>query len=85
MADRYFAITGTDSETQVDDLPEGHVLSWDVYHIENYLLYPEFVFRAYAAVVATPVLDGPAATADALKRLVSEALAGWFSVSCKSE
>lgn len=74
LADRYFAITDRDSETQVDDLPEGHVLSWDVYHIENYLLDPEFVFRAYAAVVATPVLDGPAATADALKRVAERSI-----------
>lgn len=51
MAERFYAIT--DKDSAVFELPAGGTrhLSWDAYHIENYLLEPKFVRAAAAALL----------------------------------
>lgn len=44
MAGRFFAIVDRDAdEHSASPVPGGRLFSWDVYHIENYLLIPKFV------------------------------------------
>lgn len=46
MAKRFFAVTDKDSSPWEMPPTGTHQLSWDVYHIENYLLEPRFIREA---------------------------------------
>ncbi|MBC7877445.1 MAG: AAA family ATPase [Anaerolineales bacterium] len=48
---RFFAITDRDSEIKTND--QKNTYNWDVYHIENYLLEPDYILRVINDVRAT--------------------------------
>lgn len=50
LAKRFFAITDKDSSPREVPPHNARLLSWDVYHIENYLLEPTYVRRAVAVL-----------------------------------
>jgi predicted ATPase len=56
MARRFFAVTDKDSEPWETPPPGARQLSWDVYHIENYLLEAAFVREAVGVLVEKPRL-----------------------------
>jgi hypothetical protein len=60
-----FAIVDRDSGAVVEEAPS--VFSWDVYHIENYLLEPRFVLQACNALAPSSGLVDVAAVDSALK------------------
>lgn len=51
-ADRFFAITDSDSDPFQRLRNSNHMLSWDVYHIENYLLNPVYLLAASNSVLS---------------------------------
>lgn len=51
IARRFFAVTDKDSSPWESPPPGARQLSWDSYHIENYLLEPKFVGEALAALL----------------------------------
>jgi predicted ATPase len=74
MADRFFAITDKDS-TPWETPPAGaHQLSWDVYHIENYLLEPSFVGQAVEMLLGQPGFASDEQVLDALHDAAEEIL-----------
>jgi hypothetical protein len=50
MAERFYAIMDKDSTPFEAPIPGARLLSWDVYHIENYLLVPKYVRAAVEAI-----------------------------------
>lgn len=68
VSDRFFAITDRDSGEQPDRAKAGHVFSWDVYHIENYLLEPSYVYQLYSNSVAEAAFSSEAELLLALKQ-----------------
>jgi hypothetical protein len=67
MAERFFAITDKDT-SPFDEPPKGtHNLTWDVYHIENYLLEPKYIRDAAAALTARDRFGSDDEVAHALK------------------
>jgi hypothetical protein len=73
MADRFFAIT--DKDTAPWEVPSSgtHQMSWDVYHIENYLLEPEYVRAALQSLYGEDRYKSDSEVRDAL-RLAAEAI-----------
>ena len=68
IADRLYAITDRDSDTGDGQRQEGsEVLSWDVYHIENYLLEPKYLHSSYQSLTDGRLL-ADAQEADAAAR-----------------
>jgi energy-coupling factor transporter ATP-binding protein EcfA2 len=51
MADRFFAILDRDSEPEARPAAGAHILMWNAYHIENYLLRPRYVRAAAEALM----------------------------------
>jgi AAA domain, putative AbiEii toxin, Type IV TA system len=69
---RFYAIRDRDSGPTADQ-EETRLYSWDAYHIENYLLEPEFVFRAVRELSqADHSLSDPDAIEVALKDCAAE-------------
>lgn len=52
LANKFYAITDRDGETA--ERSGAHSLSWDVYHIENYLLEPRFLDQVTSTVMGRP-------------------------------
>ncbi|WP_298803163.1 AAA family ATPase [uncultured Pseudokineococcus sp.] len=52
LADRFYAITDKDSAAYTAAEVGARHFSWDVYHIENYLLEPKFIRAAAVALLA---------------------------------
>jgi hypothetical protein len=76
MAGRFFAVTDRDS-VPLDLLPEGtQHLSWDVYHIENYLLEPKFVREAVNALSGRSRFSSDEDVAIALREAAEQVLPG---------
>lgn len=51
IANKVYAITDRDNDNDSTTLSgNSEVLSWDVYHIENYLLEPKYLLAAYASL-----------------------------------
>jgi hypothetical protein len=74
MADRFFAVTDKDS-TPWETPPAGaHQLSWDVYHIENYLLEPSFVGQAVEMLLGESPFASDEQVLDALHDAAKEVL-----------
>jgi predicted ATPase len=47
---KFYAITDRDSDTEISTQQSVNVFSWDVYHIENYLLDPHFLGKVLQAL-----------------------------------
>ncbi|MDD4912360.1 MAG: AAA family ATPase [Sideroxydans sp.] len=47
---KFYAITDRDSDQKASAATSVNMFSWDVYHIENYLLAPEFILKVMAAL-----------------------------------
>lgn len=72
LADKVYAITDRDSDvTSSGRSEDSEVFSWDVYHIENYLLEPKYLLGAYKSLTHGQELndeaDAEAATAELAK------------------
>jgi hypothetical protein len=67
LADRFFAILDRDSDPAARPTVGAHVLQWDAYHIENYLLTPRFVRAATAALTAQDQFDNDEQVLEALR------------------
>lgn len=67
---RAFAIVDGDNDTQHDG--SDGLLSWDVYHIENYLLHEEYILRAMQDISATPLTITAEDVTDKLKDCASQ-------------
>ncbi|GJJ16484.1 AAA family ATPase [Mycolicibacterium mageritense] len=74
MARRFFAITDKDSSPWENPPPGARQLSWDVYHIENYLLEPKYVREAVAAVADNPRFTSDHEVLEALRDAAKEVL-----------
>jgi predicted ATPase len=66
LTDKYYAITDRDSTPSAERQTGTHVLSWDVYHIENYLLSARHILKALSSVGST-ALDSVESVEGALK------------------
>lgn len=66
--ERFYAITDRDSESPAAIGDEGRSYTWDVYHIENYLLEPQFVREALIAVQRTDKYVTDSAVKEALRQ-----------------
>lgn len=53
---KFYAITDRDSDPKASAATSVNMFSWDVYHIENYLLVPEFIMKVMGALGGT-VMD----------------------------
>ncbi len=67
LADRFYAITDRDFDAEVPLEDGTHVLTWEVYHIENFLLEPRFILEALRQVVSDTAFADEASVKDALK------------------
>lgn len=67
VSDRFYAVTDRDSGDQPDRERAGHVFTWDVYHIENYLLNPGYLYRLHQSTVPIPTFLSEADCLAALK------------------
>jgi hypothetical protein len=52
---KFYAITDRDSDPQASPAQSVNVFSWNVYHIENYLLVPEFIGKVMEALGRPPL------------------------------
>lgn len=66
LTDKYYAITDRDSTPSAEMQTGTHVLSWDAYHIENYLLSAPHILKALSSV-GSMALDSVASVEAALK------------------
>lgn len=83
MARRFFAVTDRDSSPS-ESPPQGtHQLSWDVYHIENYLLESRFIREAAEVLLGQPKFDTDDQVEEALLRAANEVLPGLVLVSLR--
>lgn len=74
MARRFFAVTDRDSAPS-ELPPQGtHQLSWDAYHIENYLLEPRFIREAVGVLLGRPKFDSDDQVVEALRNAAKEVL-----------
>ena len=67
LADRFFAITDRDFDATVQVQEKTHVLSWNAYHIENFLLAPTYMLIAIRRVSPDSPFKDEAAVIGALK------------------
>lgn len=66
LGTRFYAVHDRDSTPTTD--PAAREFAWDAYHIENYLLEPEYVFRALTELTAADTsLTGPQDVKEALR------------------
>lgn len=74
---RFYAVRDRDSDRDSATEDVGaRLYSWDVYHIENYLLDPEFVHRALSELSrADPALRGPQDVEKALRDCAADSIA----------
>lgn len=83
MADRFFAVTDKDSAPWETPPAGARQLSWDVYHIENYLLEPLFVREAVEVLMGRPRFETDQQVLDALRDAAYEILPALISVRLK--
>lgn len=74
MANRFFSITDRDSDEVRTAPPGARRFSWNSYHIENYLLEPNFILAATKAVVQIPTLRSTDDVLDALRESSSSVM-----------
>jgi hypothetical protein len=67
IANRFFAIVDKDAESFVTPEPHAQEFTWDVYHVENFLLVPSAIREATASLAGTDLFDSDEAVFDALK------------------
>jgi hypothetical protein len=67
LADRFYAITDRDFDITDQGQEKTHVLSWNVYHIENFLLSPKHMLTAVKRVSPDSPLSDEGAIISALK------------------
>jgi AAA domain, putative AbiEii toxin, Type IV TA system len=67
LADRFFAITDHDFDVPPEAQQSTHVLTWGVYHIENFLLTPKYMLAAMARVAPESLLRDEDSIVAALK------------------
>ena len=67
MAERFFAITDRDSEAWEAPPAGAHQLTWDVYHIENYLLVPAYVQLATELILSRDPFESDEDVLEALR------------------
>jgi len=83
MADRFFAVTDKDSAPWETPPAGAHQLSWDAYHIENYLLEPSFVRQAVEVLVGEDRFENDQQVFDTLRDSAAETLPELVSVRLK--
>lgn len=71
LSDRFFAIVDRD-DAPVDISTGPNMLTWDRYHIENYLLEPAYVLAAVQAVAPSHTLTSAEGVREALKSCAVE-------------
>lgn len=69
---KFYAITDRDSDPQASPSQSVNVFSWNVYHIENYLLVPEFIVKVLGALGVTALSE--ADLWDALRKCAESSL-----------
>jgi hypothetical protein len=80
---RFYAITDADEEEPLRGPSTRH--RWDVYHIENYLLQPQFILAALRAVgVAAEQISDEGAVLASLKACAQETIAGLVAHKLRS-
>lgn len=47
---QFYAITDRDTDLDISSRPSVNIFSWDVYHIENYLIEPQFIAKVLEAL-----------------------------------
>jgi predicted ATPase len=67
LADRFYAIVDRDSDPRSDPPANTHVLKWDVYHIENFLLESHHILVALSRIAPDHRLDTEASILSALR------------------
>ena len=72
IKNRFFAIVDKDSDPAMVVASEAAEFSWDVYHIENYLLDPGSVRLATAALVGVDVFSNDSEVLDKLRECARE-------------
>lgn len=83
MARRFFAVTDRDSAPWESPPQGAHQLSWDAYHIENYLLEPRFVREAVAVLLGHPKFNTDDQITEALVDAAREVLPGLVVVGLR--
>ncbi|RRR48258.1 hypothetical protein EHH44_02580 [Mycolicibacter terrae] len=76
LARRFFAVTDRDSAPWESPPQGAHHLSWDAYHIENYLLEPRFVREAVGVLLGRPKFDSDDQVTEALVGAARDVLPG---------
>ncbi len=68
IRNRFFAILDKDAEGFREESEDHTTLTtWDVYHIENYLLHPPSIHAAVESIAGKPLFANDAALLDALR------------------
>jgi hypothetical protein len=67
IANRFFAVVDKDAEAYVAPEPHTQEFTWDVYHVENFLLVPSAVREACSSLTGRDVFESDEAVLDALK------------------
>jgi hypothetical protein len=74
IANRFFAIVDKDAEAYTPPDPHTQEFSWDVYHVENFLLVPAAIRAACATLMGHEVFDSDEAVLQALRTEAGELL-----------
>jgi hypothetical protein len=72
LRNRFFSIIDKDTERVLEILPGTVEFSWDVYHIENYLLCPDAILRACISLTGKPQFESDFSVLDLLHRIASD-------------
>jgi hypothetical protein len=67
IANRFFAIVDKDAEPYVAPEPHAREFTWDVYHVENFLLVPAAIREACASLMGRDLFESDDAVMEALK------------------
>jgi predicted ATPase len=85
IKNRFFAIVDKDSDLAMATAPEAAEFSWDVYHIENYLLDPGSVRAATAALAGADVFDSDSEVVEKLRECAEELIDGLILQEVQAE
>jgi hypothetical protein len=72
IANRFFAIVDKDAESYVPPEPHAQEFTWDVYHVENFLLVPSAIREACASLAGAEVFHSDDDVMSALKDEATE-------------
>ena len=85
VANRFYAIVDRDSDPRTDAPANTHVLKWDVYHIENFLLESHHLLVALNRIAPNHQLDSKFSIVTALKSCAQEIVDELVTVRLRKE